>query len=297
MEHLKVKNWEKYQHYKDRNPPWIKLHRDILSDRKFMQLSMESKGLLMCLWVIAAEDDGYVLYNTEEISFRLRIEGFKLTDLDILINEGFLILTDQKEDFKSPWNSRYISPEIKLQAMKKANNKCVFCNSENDLEYDHIVPISQGGKSIIENIQVLCRSCNRKKRAYVAGATQIKTSVADDVPETEAETEAELVLLHNTCPQQKIVDLWREILPELPQPKSWDGVRQQNLRTRWKEDVKRQDLEWWRKFFGYIRSSPFLMGQVDPRPGHTQFYAKLDWVVKKANFEKIREGNYHRGIN
>jgi len=27
---LRVKNWGKFQHYKDRNPPWIKLHRGLL---------------------------------------------------------------------------------------------------------------------------------------------------------------------------------------------------------------------------------------------------------------------------
>jgi hypothetical protein len=222
MEHLKVKNWEKYQHYKNRNPPWIKLHVSTLNDRDFISLSLASKGLLMQLWILASENEGKIPYDLGEIKFRLRDNTIQIDDINLLINKKFLKICKQ---------------------MLADESKCLS--------------------------------------------------------ETEAETEAEteLVLLHNTCPQQKIVDLWREILPELPQPKSWDGVRQQNLRTRWKEDEKRQDIEWWRKFFTYIRTSSFLMGHVDPAPGRTQFYAKLDWVVKKANFEKIREGNYHRGIN
>lgn len=29
--HFKVRNWEQFQHYKDRNPPWIKLHFALLA--------------------------------------------------------------------------------------------------------------------------------------------------------------------------------------------------------------------------------------------------------------------------
>jgi len=35
---LKVKNWEKYQHYKDRNPPWIKLHFELLTSADWVPL-------------------------------------------------------------------------------------------------------------------------------------------------------------------------------------------------------------------------------------------------------------------
>jgi uncharacterized protein YdaU (DUF1376 family) len=45
------------------------------------------------------------------------------------------------------------------------------------------------------------------------------------------------------CPQQKIVDLWHEVLPELPKIKIWAGEREVHLRARWREDEKRQTLK------------------------------------------------------
>ena len=87
---LKVKNWEKYQHYKNRCPPWIKLHVNILNDRRFSALSCASKGLLMQLWILASEDNGKIPYDLNEIRFRLRDELIKKEELNLLIEKGFL---------------------------------------------------------------------------------------------------------------------------------------------------------------------------------------------------------------
>ena len=96
----------------------------------------------------------------------------------------------------------------------------------------------------------------------------------------------------DTCPQKGIVGLWLEVLPELPQPKDWGPERQSLLKARWHESEERQSLDWWEKLFEYIRKCPFLMGDIDPAPDRKRFFASLPWVLKKANFLKIIEGNY-----
>lgn len=47
----------------------------------------------------------------------------------------------------------------------RANYKCELCGIDLDdtWEADHIIPYSIGGKTIIENAQALCKSCNRIK--------------------------------------------------------------------------------------------------------------------------------------
>ena len=96
----------------------------------------------------------------------------------------------------------------------------------------------------------------------------------------------------NNCPQKAIVDLWNEVLFDLPRIKIWDETREGNLRARWRMDEKYQSLDWWRGFFEYIRTCPFLMGEVEPGPGRKKFIATLPWVVIRSNFLKIIEGNY-----
>ena len=41
--------------------------------------------------------------------------------------------------------------------------RCQRCGATEDLTGDHIVPRSEGGRNVRENVQVLCRSCNSRK--------------------------------------------------------------------------------------------------------------------------------------
>jgi len=69
---MKIRNWSKFQHFKDRKPPWVKLYRDVLDDMEWYELDpLASKVLVMC-WLIASEDDG-CLPNSKTLAFRLRM--------------------------------------------------------------------------------------------------------------------------------------------------------------------------------------------------------------------------------
>lgn len=87
------KNWVKFQHYKDRNPPWIKLHRDLLIDKEFMRLPLASKALAPMLWLLASEDiNGVFDADIDQLEFRLRLSQKELKDgLKPLIDNGFFL--------------------------------------------------------------------------------------------------------------------------------------------------------------------------------------------------------------
>jgi hypothetical protein len=69
---MKVRNWEKFQHFKDRKPPWIKLYREILDDMQWHELSGDDAKVLVMIWLIASEDFGN-LPDKKTLAFRLRI--------------------------------------------------------------------------------------------------------------------------------------------------------------------------------------------------------------------------------
>ena len=46
---------------------------------------------------------------------------------------------------------------------KHYGGKCLCCGKRRKLTADHVIPVSKGGTSNIDNIQPLCLSCNSKK--------------------------------------------------------------------------------------------------------------------------------------
>lgn len=61
-----------------------------------------------------------------------------------------------------------VTDNIRYDVLRRDNFRCKICGaSANDgvkLEVDHIVPVSKGGKSTMDNLQTLCERCNRGKR-------------------------------------------------------------------------------------------------------------------------------------
>ena len=77
---MRIRNWKKFQHYKYRGPPWIKLHRGLLNDRFWHALDDECARALVNLWLIASEADGE-LPEIADLAFRLRIPEKQLNSI------------------------------------------------------------------------------------------------------------------------------------------------------------------------------------------------------------------------
>ena len=69
----KIKGWSEFQHYRDRRPPWIKLHRSLLDDPDYASLPAVSAKALVLLWLIASESDNGTLPPPPSLAFRLRM--------------------------------------------------------------------------------------------------------------------------------------------------------------------------------------------------------------------------------
>jgi 5-methylcytosine-specific restriction endonuclease McrA len=41
--------------------------------------------------------------------------------------------------------------------------KCQACGAKYNLTVDHILPVSRGGRTTINNLQILCKFCNQSK--------------------------------------------------------------------------------------------------------------------------------------
>lgn len=90
---LRVKDWKQHQHYKQRRPPWIKLHRGLLDDQAYQDLDDGAARLLTEVWLVASESEtrGTLPFDSAALAWRLRKSVHGVRDgLQALIRAGFL---------------------------------------------------------------------------------------------------------------------------------------------------------------------------------------------------------------
>ena len=63
--------------------------------------------------------------------------------------------------------NRRIPQDVMDRVWKRDEGKCVDCGSNENLEFDHIIPFSKGGSNTYRNLQLLCEHCNRSKSAKI----------------------------------------------------------------------------------------------------------------------------------
>jgi hypothetical protein len=102
---MKIKNWSKFQHFKDRRPPWVKLYRDLLDDMEWHQLDPLASKVLVTLWLLASEDENQdgQLPDIKTIAWRLRLTEKQVSECvsklsHWLEQDGITVISDGYHD-------------------------------------------------------------------------------------------------------------------------------------------------------------------------------------------------------
>jgi hypothetical protein len=90
MAFFSVKNFEKFQHYKDRAPPWIKLYNELLDDYEFGLLPDASKMHLIAIWLLASRSENKIPFDPAWVA--RRINATEKVNLRLLEERGFILL-------------------------------------------------------------------------------------------------------------------------------------------------------------------------------------------------------------
>jgi len=101
------------------------------------------------------ENEGYAALEVQALILkRLRDKEKKLKRAKSLMEQDEAISSARREK---------IPEDVKIFVWRRDEGKCVRCGSKENLEFDHIIPISKGGSNTARNIQLLCERCNREK--------------------------------------------------------------------------------------------------------------------------------------
>lgn len=174
---------------------WIKLDINILDDAKIKIIRSHPNGDsvvllwigLLCLAMKSARpgtieisdglpytvDDLSNLYNIEKKTVEMglalfckyrMIEVFEGGAIDV-INFSKHQSLDKIEFIREQNRERQRRHrQSKLLAITSGN--CVYCGSKYNIEIDHIIPISHGGKRTDDNLVSACRDCNTSKNNH-----------------------------------------------------------------------------------------------------------------------------------
>ena len=180
---IKIKNWSKFQHFKDRRPPWIKLHREILDQRDINMISDCSFRVLVGLWMLASEDETMsgALPSIDDIAFRLRKDKSIIIKCLEELKDFFIV-----DDIKLISSCHHLDvPETETETEKKKETKEKKLKQKkekislDDLSVEHIASWLQKKRAeklfldvdeyrLLEIFKNWCKSKGKKYNDYVA---------------------------------------------------------------------------------------------------------------------------------
>jgi hypothetical protein len=87
-----IPNWDRFQHYRDRNPVWIKTYTELMADDNYLNLTGHCRAILHGLWLEYAISRRQLAHDTAMISRRLNLRVTK-THIEALGHAGFIHLS------------------------------------------------------------------------------------------------------------------------------------------------------------------------------------------------------------
>ncbi len=89
-----VRNWNRFQHYTDRTPPWIKLYTaELLHDPDWERLSAGSRGTLVTIWCEYALHKGRLPLEVVRKSLG---RSYKVAFVEALVHAGYIDVVASK---------------------------------------------------------------------------------------------------------------------------------------------------------------------------------------------------------
>jgi HNH endonuclease len=138
----------------------IRLPCDLLNDLRFRQLPDAHKAHLICLLLLCARMHN--LLPNSPLRLERLIGATEPLDLGALAP-----FVDFAEAEKPAWEDRLanrrVPDSMRAAVLVRDGGRCRKCRRSINLEMDHIIPVSKGGRTEEVNLQTLCRRCNRAK--------------------------------------------------------------------------------------------------------------------------------------
>lgn len=138
-----IRNWKKFQHYKDRNPPWIKLHESVLASADWVMLDNDGRVLAIACMLVAAKNDNQIDTSEAGRAYMQRVAYLpSLPDFKPLIQCGFLVACEPEMQADASTCKQMLADarpeerraETEQSKTKKKNNATTTVSKPDDIE-------------------------------------------------------------------------------------------------------------------------------------------------------------------
>lgn len=160
-----------HQHDADANDLWL-YFQEVISWAKRLFPNISKKLTESQEWGILYNKYKQKAYNTNEMK---ALMDKLILDEDVTKQTGIIpyVLSDRTKHDEKLLSIRVFSEQMKRRVWEKQGHKCPYCVKNGidteyafeDMQGDHIIPWSQGGRTVEDNCQMLCQKCNNDKSA------------------------------------------------------------------------------------------------------------------------------------
>lgn len=168
-----------HQHDADANDLWL-YFQEVISWAKRMFPNMDKKLTEGQDWGILYNKYKQKVYNTNEM--RTLMDKL-IQDEDVTKQTGIIpyVLSDRTKHDEKVLSVRAFTAQMKRRVYERQTasarqngiSNCPFCANQNittiyafdEMQGDHVIPWSQGGRTVDDNCQMLCQRCNNDKSA------------------------------------------------------------------------------------------------------------------------------------
>lgn len=149
----------------------LRLSPRLLNDQRYISLPDNAKALLIGCLLLAARSGNILPYEPLTLARRTGVDPHYADEADGAIRQleqsGFIEPIAEHQLERRSGRLR-LSDNLKAQVFLRDGARCRRCGSALALEVDHIEPVSRGGDDAFNNLQTLCRRCNRRKASRTA---------------------------------------------------------------------------------------------------------------------------------
>ena len=127
---VKIKNWDEFQHYKQRNPPWVKLYNDMVRGETWVSSSDKDRLIMLVSLMVGSMGKNHGEIPSEEYMQRVAYMT-KRPDFQPLVESGWFEKIDDDSEMHTNASSAQADASASVSVSASVSASSLYGEFEN----------------------------------------------------------------------------------------------------------------------------------------------------------------------